>query len=391
MVRRRTICIMKSNRHISKFFSTLKSGRLLRTSGFSVIEIIFTAAVFLIFSSGVIFVILQGFDANRTGSEETIANQYASEGIEAVRSIRNQAYEKLINTASIGLTRSPENLWTLSGANNTFNKYTRVISIADVRRDGSGNIVASGGTVDPNSKKITSTVSWKASPTRNSSVVLITYLTNWRLPTPVGHWKFDEGSGSQAFDSSGNGNTGTLTNGPAWTTGRIGQALLFDGVDDFVHFGSPSTFHINGDLTIAAWVKTTNTTKNEMKIIGHVAGVINRNYDLSLTTNADLYFSHGNGTTASSYATAGISLADNQWHHVAFTADYPNGRYYIDGSNVKNITMLFNIVNTSTASFRAGGTNPAFPGTMLVGSLDDFRIYNRALSPSEIQTIYNGG
>jgi hypothetical protein len=46
----------------------------------------------------------------------------------------------------------------------------------------------------------------------------------------VGHWKFDEGSGITAGDSSGNNNTGTLTNGPTWTTGKLGGALSFDGI-----------------------------------------------------------------------------------------------------------------------------------------------------------------
>jgi hypothetical protein len=48
----------------------------------------------------------------------------------------------------------------------------------------------------------------------------------------VGWWKFDEGSGTVAYDSSGNGNDGNLTNGPTWTTGKIGGALSFDGVND---------------------------------------------------------------------------------------------------------------------------------------------------------------
>jgi len=46
----------------------------------------------------------------------------------------------------------------------------------------------------------------------------------------VGHWKFDEVSGTTATDSSGNNNAGTLTNGPTWTAGKIGGALSFDGI-----------------------------------------------------------------------------------------------------------------------------------------------------------------
>jgi hypothetical protein len=50
----------------------------------------------------------------------------------------------------------------------------------------------------------------------------------------VAYWKFDEGTGTTTADSSGNGNTGILTNGPLWTAGRIGNALYFDGIDDNV-------------------------------------------------------------------------------------------------------------------------------------------------------------
>src|SRR3989344_3676813 len=56
----------------------------------------------------------------------------------------------------------------------------------------------------------------------------------------VGYWTFDEGTGATASDSSGNNNTGTLTNGPTWTTGKIGQALSFDGVDDYVNISNES-------------------------------------------------------------------------------------------------------------------------------------------------------
>jgi type II secretory pathway pseudopilin PulG len=147
--------------------------------GFSVVEIILATAIFIIFSSGAIFVILQGFEANRLSEEEMVANQYASEGLEAARSIKNLAYSNLSNSTGTGLTRTGANVWGFSGASNAFGKYTRVLTVSDVQRDGSGNIVASGGNVDSNTKKVTSTVSWNASPTRNNSVILSTYLTNW--------------------------------------------------------------------------------------------------------------------------------------------------------------------------------------------------------------------
>src|SRR3989338_5705843 len=66
----------------------------------------------------------------------------------------------------------------------------------------------------------------------------------------VGHWKFDEGTGLSAGDSSGNNNTGTLVNGPTWTTGKIGQALNFDGVDDYVKIPGTATLMSNFSVSL---------------------------------------------------------------------------------------------------------------------------------------------
>src|SRR5882724_2623028 len=102
-----------------------------RQKGFLVIEVMIAAALFVIFSSGIIAVVLQAFDGNRLGSEETTANQYAAEGLEAVRSIKNQSFSNLVSTTSAGLMQSG-GVWTVNGISNSFGKYTRVISISAV-------------------------------------------------------------------------------------------------------------------------------------------------------------------------------------------------------------------------------------------------------------------
>ena len=66
----------------------------------------------------------------------------------------------------------------------------------------------------------------------------------------VGYWSFDEGSGTIASDSSGNDNTATLVNGPIWTSGEIGGALYFDGIDDYISFASQA----QSAISISAWV-----------------------------------------------------------------------------------------------------------------------------------------
>lgn len=158
------------------------------STGMSILEVVLAIGIFAIFATPAIGVILQGFDSNRLAAEQTIATQFAAEGIEAVRSIKNQDFSSVVNTAATGVIRNGSNVWAFSGTNNTFSNqktYTRVIGIADVQRDAIGNIVSSGGTVDPLSKKVTSTVTWSFSPGRLQTMTFVNYLSDWRRQLPV--------------------------------------------------------------------------------------------------------------------------------------------------------------------------------------------------------------
>ncbi|MCI0749135.1 MAG: Ig-like domain-containing protein, partial [Nevskiales bacterium] len=96
---------------------------------------------------------------------------------------------------------------------------------------------------------LTATASDTAGNTMISSPVNVTVNNAHGL---VGHWKFDEGSGTTASDSSGNGNTGTL-NGPVWVPGAIGRALSFDGINDYVSIPGFNATLLPATLT--AWIK----------------------------------------------------------------------------------------------------------------------------------------
>lgn len=163
--------------------------------GFSVIEVVLAAAIFMLFSTAAVTLILGGFNTNRLGAEETIANQFASEGIEAVKSIKNQAYSNLITpNPTPRAVVTPGGVWAFGAAgssntllHNSTDNYIRQVKVESVNRDGSGNIVpAPTGTLDSDTKKITSTVSWKFNSARPESVILSTYLSDWRKAIPRG-------------------------------------------------------------------------------------------------------------------------------------------------------------------------------------------------------------
>jgi hypothetical protein len=77
----------------------------------------------------------------------------------------------------------------------------------------------------------------------------------------VGYWPFDEGTGTIAYDKSGNNNNGTLLNGPTWTSGKVGGALSFDGVNDYVNVGTSTILkNITSSITMSTWAMLTSQT-----------------------------------------------------------------------------------------------------------------------------------
>ena len=83
----------------------------------------------------------------------------------------------------------------------------------------------------------------------------------------VAYWKFDEGSGTTVADSSGNGNTGTLVNGPLWTAGRVGNALFFDGIDDNVTVPDSTSLDLSSSFTLSAWVNPDRLRQSDFRSI----------------------------------------------------------------------------------------------------------------------------
>lgn len=155
-------------------------------TGLSIIELIVSIAIFAIIAASSISAILGAFSTSRLAKEESRATFFNVEGLEATESIRNQDWANLVN-GDHGLSFGGGN-WTFSGTSDLdgSGKYTRVVNVSDVERDGNDDIVASGGTIDPDTKKIISTVSWDFTPTRNNQIQKTLYLTNWQKSIGAG-------------------------------------------------------------------------------------------------------------------------------------------------------------------------------------------------------------
>ncbi|PIR70266.1 MAG: hypothetical protein COU46_02535, partial [Candidatus Niyogibacteria bacterium CG10_big_fil_rev_8_21_14_0_10_42_19] len=195
-----------------------------------------------------------------------------------------------------------------------------------------------------------------------------------------------------AVDSSGNGNNGTLINGPVWTTGKIDGALQFDGVDDYVNLG---IFNFGSVFTISAWVNINSGESNIQTIMANAgSGAATNGFRIFVntygTSDQKLWIETGNGSTAGEAVSAASAVPYAGWHHIVAIVDRANGlaNAYVD--NVQVITndgILTDFANNQTTNIGQMTNNTYRFG----GKMDDVRAYNYALSASEVSDLYNAG
>jgi hypothetical protein len=198
-------------------------------------------------------------------------------------------------------------------------------------------------------------------------------------PSLVGWWTFDDGSGTVARDASGRGNDGTLRGDPVWVMGRVDGALQFDGVDDYVEVGSVG---ISGmaPRTVVGWVKAgTLAIPNWTSVFGFVPdGSINGTYFDMEVDDAGNYVAHICGDQWI------LGPVDTQWHHVGGTYDGSAGSWYLDGQLIGGAEGQLGTIDHVRIGARLSN------GRYFPGLIDDVRIYNRALSEAEIQSVMDG-
>ena len=200
-------------------------------------------------------------------------------------------------------------------------------------------------------------------------------------------YAFNEGINTTTADASGNANTGTLTNGPVWTTqGKYGNGLTFDGLNDFVSVPDNATLDLGGTGTIEAWVRLNAINRwNSVVAKGNSNSDPAHNYAMEITDANIILCILGNGTS-SRVLSSSTPMTAGQFRHLACTWNGTTLSLYIDG--VLNTSVTQNLTP-------AGNTSPLYIGQFggnsdrLSGIIDEVRIYNRALSQAEIQFDMN--
>ncbi len=204
---------------------------------------------------------------------------------------------------------------------------------------------------------------------------------------PLAAYPFEEGSGTTTADASGHGFTGTL-GGATWGAGRVGQALVFNGVNDAVRIGAASALNLTGDLTITAWVY--HRTQAGADVIVGKGGCYGKPcpYALRLAGGGGLCFTQNNGAPQQENLCSTPTVVPlNQWTHVAAVRSGTRGSLYLNGVLVTGPTTFTRAPTANTASLTLGNVD-VNGDAPFDGVLDEIRLYDRALSATEMTDLH---
>jgi hypothetical protein len=204
---------------------------------------------------------------------------------------------------------------------------------------------------------------------------------------------FDEPSGATAADASGNGNAGTIR-GAVRVAGIRGQALQFDGADDWVTVPDAASLDLVSGMTLEAWVRPGAMTGWETVLLKE-RGADQFAYALyahdggALSGGAPVPSGNVDVSAAPRTLRGPSTLPAEQWTHLATTYDGATQRIFVNGAQVASRAQGGSIT-LSGGVLRIGGNN-SFAGEFFEGLIDDVRVYNRALSAAEIAGDMAGG
>ena len=214
------------------------------------------------------------------------------------------------------------------------------------------------------------------------------------LALDAGNTKSYLGSGTTWTDLSGRGNTGTLTNGPTYSSAN-GGSIVFDGTNDYATLGTPSSLNITGSITINSWVKFSSLPSS-----GNWSTIYEKGYD---GTNDQTYlrytgssggiefgtYTQTNFTTYSTTYVVGSSILVNNWCNIVGVFDGFKFSIYLNNVLVSQTSYVGSLFGSSApVSIGAASISGSYQ-RFLSGNISSVQAYNRALSAAEVSQNFN--
>lgn len=209
---------------------------------------------------------------------------------------------------------------------------------------------------------------------------------------PVGAWTFNEGKGTVARDSSGHRNEGHLEGLAQWTPGRFQGAIGFNGNAAAVDVPASASLEPT-NVSVSVWVNGSASPGDYKYIVAKGANAcLAASYGLYTGANGGLefYVSNNEGLSFTLSPDAGSGVWNGQWHDVVGTYDGSTVKLYVDGRQVGSGTP-----NKAPISYKLPLSNdltigdyPQCPELDFNGSIDEVKVFNRALNPLEIAAGY---
>jgi hypothetical protein len=254
----------------------------------------------------------------------------------------------------------------------------------DQTQEGGGYVIfknSYGPTSDENGYKRESFASVK-STVNDAYVFEQPYKVDWTPPGEIAaYWKLDETSGTTAADSSGYERTGALKGGPTWTTGMRARALTLDGKDDFVDCGDGQDLPSGrAARSICAWAKTDTIAGGWRWIVAYGTGGQGQAMFLGQNGNSLYGGGYSDDLQLAGFWSPGV------WQHVCLTYDGTTARLYANGQQVNSGLKTWNLVLNRVHIGRQVNDAAEFWD----GSIDDVRIYRRALPQTDVKAIMDG-
>ncbi|MDB2606706.1 DUF4038 domain-containing protein [Zobellia sp.] len=205
------------------------------------------------------------------------------------------------------------------------------------------------------------------------------------LPGLVGHWPLDELNGVIASDNSGQNRNGTLERGFTFdankTSGQIGGALVFDGVDDRISLPKIDD-GLQSGFTVSAWVKPSNAEGGYQGVFGSsTAGGF-----MTFVNRGKLAFTVSTNDNVRKLVSTG-TIQNNVWQMITYTYDGTEMLWYINGENVHSEALSGTLKEKSVAWIGWSGWSEEY----FEGAIDDVKLFEHALTKQEVSSLFEVG